>query len=255
MKYDYHVEVQLNDNVVIPSCGRRPSYQLIESIKLTIGEENGIGEYCLRIQLDSERLNELNTGEAASVKPEYHYELTVSPSDGTIQASGVVQRCLSTELVGGRLVKRVHNLQTVVSELIHEAIGSMMLSDLVEYSDHYIEVMFFNVVCQFTPFTMGVGKSGPIDSTRFWMRVPSFVPDLHGKRRFVTEVQPDGSRAIIGVYTNWTYGELLTGQPKVLFTDQVNFSKSGDDELKTFKPMTDKEVLEQFKKITIPVIE
>lgn len=263
MEHGYNVEVRLNDNVVTPSCGRRPSYQLIESIELIIGER-WFGEYCLRIQLNNERLKELNSGEATSVKPEYYYELTTSPGDGAIQASGIVHRCLSTEIVSGRLVIRPHNLQTTVSELIHEAIGSLMLTDLVEYSDQSVEARFFSAARQLTPFTMGVGKSGPIDSTRFWMRVPSFIPELHGKRRFVVEMQPDGSREITGVYTNWTYGELLAGQPKVLFTDQANFSKQEDEPAsiiprkrkpKTFKPMTDKEVFEQFKKITFPVVE
>lgn len=262
MERSYNLSYNISDAVITPTNNRLPPYQAVTDIELSISER-WHNEYRLHITLEDEQLDALYAKPMGPVKLEYRYEL-ITGSDGDVVSSGKVHRCTSAELTSRRRVVRLHNSHITITELIHEAIGSMMLSNMVEYNDRSIEVAFFNAASNITPYTAGFGKTGPIDSVRFWMSVPSNIEGLCGRRRFVSEVQSDGSRLITGMYTNWTYGELVTEQPKVLFTNQARFDKEEEPKLelpqcpkpaRTFKPMTDVEVFEQFKKITFPVIE
>lgn len=265
MKSNYSLDVNLNDTVVDSNSQGHIPYRVIDNMELYVGVYGGY--YRLRVSLTEENREALNAKNFNKFKRHYNYEL-ITGDNRDIVAKGQVLRCISYQSVLNRRVARAHNLHLIVNELMHEAIGSLVLSNIEQYDSSSHEMKFFDAARELTPYTSGAGKSGPINSPRFLMYVRNDVDGLHAHRRFCTERTMDGDTCITGIYTTWTYGASALDAPKIMYHDQVNVIQEAYDPdafvmqqnrkpipPKICKPATAAEVLEQFKKVVVPTIE
>lgn len=223
MKQNYTLEVNLHDTLVTPKdCKYRPSYNVIHYIKLALTSLEGT-HYQLRVFLEEEKLKALATETFTDRDLQYRYELLGEERFGVI-ACGKVSRSLSFETLHRRRVLRLANLQTVVTELLHEAIGSLVLCDKPSYVGFGEPCLdFLNIVSQTTPYAAGVSKAGPIVSHRFIMKINTNIPGLTGKRRFIVEKADTYLPHILGVHTVWTYCDPHNADaPTLSLTDAVN---------------------------------
>lgn len=268
MQSQFNVNVNLNP-VVIDGDVNRPPYQVIDLIELSVSM--GIkGCYRFVVSLDNDSRKALKARDFTTFKRRYHYQL-ITGDNCDVVSEGLIHRCVSFESINQRRVVRLHNLQTIVNELMHEAIGSMVLSNITQYDSSSHEMRFFDIARMLTPYTSGTGKSGPINSPRFQMDVKSDVANLFGRRRFSIERNRIGDTDITGVFTTWTCGEPGLEKAKIMLHDQAlgNRPEPEDDSFKmktelaplpeptpiTCTPMPVATVLEQFKKVIVPVIE
>jgi hypothetical protein len=261
----YHrLEVNLH-NALIQTNDKTPPYRVIDNTELYIDVYGGY--YRFRVSLAEESRKALNDRDFNKFKRSYTYEL-ITGDNIEVVAKGKVYRCANYATVHNRRVVRDHNEHVVVNELMHEAIGSLVLSNIDQYDSTSHEMKFFNATRMHTPYTSGAGKSGPINSARFQMRIPTGIDDLHAVRRFRTETTETGDTEIIGITTTWTYGEVVSDKAKILYNDIASVTQEaydprsfgfalGDVKVppKLCRPATAAEVLEQFKKVVIPTIE
>lgn len=262
---NYHrLEVSLH-NALIQTNDKTPPYRVIDNMELYIGIYGGY--YRFRVFLAEESREALNNRNFNKFKRHYNYEL-ITGGDMTVVAKGQVHRCGSYESIHRRRVVRDYNQHIVVNELLHEAIGSLVLCNIEQYDSSSHEMCFFDAVRKHTPYASGAGKSGPINSPRFVMCMGSGIDDLHGRRRFSTERTPEGDVEINGIYTTWTYGEAVADQPKIMYTNHALVTQEAYDPRsfefgmggtkippKLCQPATVNEVLEQFKKVVVPTTE
>lgn len=262
MKSYYNFDVNVNDTFVDSDSQGHIPYQVIENMELYVGAYGNY--YRFRVFLAEESLRALNARDFRNFKRHYNYEL-ITGGNMDVVASGQVQRCMSYQSVLNRRVARDYNLHRIVNELMHEAIGSLVLANIEVYDSTSHEMKFFDVARKITPYTSGAGKSGPINSARFQIRVPTGIDDLYAIRRFRTEITPTGDTEIIGITTTWTYGEAVLDKAKILYNEIANVTQEAYDPgsfvmqqnrkpipPKLCKPATAAEVLEQFKKVVIP---
>lgn len=264
MKSNYSLDVDINDTV-IQTDAKFPAYRVIDNMELYVGSYDGY--YRLRVFLTEENREALKNRDFSKFKRSYDYEL-ITDSNITVVAKGRVHRCVSYMSVHNRRLVRDHNQHIIVNELMHEAIGSLVLANIEQYDSTSHEMKFFDAVRKSTPYTSGAGKSGPINSARFQIRIPTEIDDLYANRRFRTEVTATGDTDIIGITTTWTYGEAVLDKAKVIYNDIASVTQEAYDPRgfafacgkekvppKLCKPATAAEVLEQFKKVVVPTIE
>jgi len=266
MKQSYKVEFELNDTVVNPGVNMKP-YQVLESVYLEINGFRG-KSYGLQVFLEPDSLNALNAGEFTTKLLEYCYELTtLGDKPSVVLGSGSVSRCQSFETTHRRRITSRSVTHDVISELLHDAIGSLALCDVEVYDSQMSECLtFLNAVRQTTSYADGVSKAGPIVSHRFFMGVETSVPGLTGKRRFIVEHASMNVFTIIGVHTIWKYSNPDDlDAPTVLYTDSAKcISKgekiiTGDGQMlvpntSMIKPMTVDEVLARMRGTSLPVL-
>lgn len=264
MSNEYRLEVTIND-AVVQTDAKFPPYRVIDNMELYIGVYDGY--YRFRVFLTEENREALKNRDFSKFKRSYDYELITGDNCDVI-AKGRVYRCVSYMSVHNRRLVRDHNQHIIVNELMHEAIGSLVLANIERYDSTSNEMKFFDAVRKHTPYTSGAGKSGPINSARFQIRIPTGIDEMYANRRFRTEVTATGDTDIIGITTTWTYGEAVSDKAKIIYNDIANVTQEtydprslafacGKEKVppKLCKPATAAEVLEQFKKVVVPTIE
>lgn len=267
MKHSYKVEFELNDTVVRPN-ERFPAFQVLESVYLEINNFRG-KDYGLQVFLEPDSLRALNTGEFRTNMLHYRYELvTVDGESSTVLGSGAVSHCQSFETTHRRRVVSRSCTHDIISELLHDAIGSLVLCDVDVYDGRVAEwLVFLNAVRQTSPYADGVSKAGAIVSNRFFMGLNTGIPGLTAKRRFIVDHPAMNVFNILGVHTIWKYTDPKTmDTPTVIYTDSATCASrgepimTGDGEVLTsdtsvIKPMTAEEVLARMRATSLPTIE
>ncbi|QXO10062.1 hypothetical protein pEaSNUABM37_00101 [Erwinia phage pEa_SNUABM_37] len=234
MKIDYAFDFTLAKNTV-PATEKHKSHHVLERASLEIND------YLFEVTLDQEMVSKINASDFDDLKYRYHYRLC---RGADLVASGKVRSCQNMPTTNGRRIFSLDHVGGLINEIMHEAIGSMILSDVAAYTPELEQLKFFEQVSAATSFTAGVNNSGAIGTPRFVMAVSTDIPHLRGGRRF--SISRDGGiQRITGVTTTWVYNlgdQTAPGdEPRLLFRDRV------EGENFTFTPMTDKEALVKIK--------
>lgn len=242
MEFGYNLDIKLNKNTM-PSDGSLTPTDVVKSIDLNM---------CYIYTRLRVFLKESIIDDSSMHVPKYQYELITGPN-GDVVASGDVQHCISFESGNDYRAVPMKDLQVITSELLHATIGSIVLANITKLNYLTKENMdFLNAMSTSTPYTNGVSKAGPIVSNRFWMKVPTNIDGLQGKRRFIVDMNKN---EIIGMHTHWIYSDTFgTATPKMLFTDVAHIEQQPEDskfsilpkqhkKVIFIKPMSDREVL------------